>query len=165
MALSAEERREARREYERAWRKANPEKVNAKAERYRAAHRTKLSERVSLWNRQNPDAKRAWEARNKDRIRGYVLARKYGMSHEDWKTMWDNQGGRCAICSEPMVGGSGGACVDHCHTSGAVRSLLCTPCNTAIGLLKEDPDRIKAAAEYVAKHQERCGATLKATQQ
>lgn len=41
--------------------------------------------------------------------------------------------------------------VDHCHDTGAVRGLLCSNCNTALGLLGEDPDRILDLLAYLNK--------------
>jgi hypothetical protein len=43
-------------------------------------------------------------------------------------------------------------CVDHDHRSGAVRGLLCNACNTALGLLGEQPDRFREAAKYLESH-------------
>jgi hypothetical protein len=42
--------------------------------------------------------------------------------------------------------------VDHCHRSGRVRGLLCASCNTALGLLADDVNRIMAAAIYLERH-------------
>lgn len=39
--------------------------------------------------------------------------------------------------------------IDHCHKTGQVRGLLCTNCNTAIGLMKDSPERLEAAASYI----------------
>lgn len=54
----------------------------------------------------------------------------------------------CAICGTH----EGQICLDHDHTSGAVRDALCQRCNQAIGLLKDDPARLRAAADYVEVH-------------
>lgn len=53
--------------------------------------------------------------------------------------MLSSQNGRCAICQseDPKHKGSF-FCVDHDHETGAVRALLCSPCNTRIGLLEHD---------------------------
>lgn len=40
--------------------------------------------------------------------------------------------------------------VDHHHGTGAVRGLLCSPCNIAIGLFRESPARMRAAISYVS---------------
>jgi hypothetical protein len=65
------------------------------------------------------------------------------------------QNGVCAICScpetvkhhstneiQPLV-------VDHDHGTGRVRGLLCTRCNKGIGLLKHNPEFLRAAADYL----------------
>jgi len=76
--------------------------------------------------------------------------RTYGLTLDDFDRMLSEQGGRCAICStdEP---GTRGWCVDHDHDSGAVRALLCQPCNIGIGLLAHDPERLIAAAGYLRR--------------
>jgi Recombination endonuclease VII len=74
--------------------------------------------------------------------------RTYGLTVEDFDRRLADQHGRCAICGtdEP---GTKGWCVDHDHESGAVRGLLCSPCNLAIGYMGDDPERLKAAATYL----------------
>ena len=64
--------------------------------------------------------------------------------------------GRCDICGGTRPGGRfNNWHIDHDHATGVVRGVLCAACNTAIGLLGESPERIIAAAEYVAAHQAR----------
>ena len=58
---------------------------------------------------------------------------------------------RCLICQERAPAGSR-LVVDHNHDTGVVRGLLCSRCNTGIGLLGEDPARIIAAAMYLMNH-------------
>jgi hypothetical protein len=65
--------------------------------------------------------------------------------------MWAEQNGRCAICSTTLREGRGGAAVDHCHRTGKVRGLLCSPCNTAIGKLREDPALFASALAYLER--------------
>jgi len=68
--------------------------------------------------------------------------------------------GRCDICGGIRPGGRfNNWHIDHDHDTGAVRGVLCAACNTAIGLLGEDCERILAAAEYVATHQSRSVAS------
>ncbi len=44
--------------------------------------------------------------------------------------------------------------VDHCHTTGRIRGLLCNNCNIAIGMLNDDPALFDAAKDYVIRHQQ-----------
>lgn len=87
------------------------------------------------------------------RVRASALMRAYGITVADYDRMWAEQQGLCAICQRPerlvRYGKPLELSVDHCHDTGKVRGLLCHDCNTAIGKLGDDPDRINAAAEYV----------------
>ena len=62
------------------------------------------------------------------------------------------QGGRCAICGRTENCGKRRFAVDHCHDTGAVRGLLCTPCNQAIGQLQDLPELLRKAADYIETH-------------
>lgn len=78
------------------------------------------------------------------------LARQYGVSRERYFELLDQQGGLCAICRCKL--GSVRAKqpdVDHDHTTGRVRGLLCRQCNVSLGLLKESPERCRAMAVYL----------------
>jgi hypothetical protein len=61
----------------------------------------------------------------------------------------DIQGNRCAICRDQFTGY--GFCVDHCHSAGHVRGLLCNGCNSAIGMLENSARNALSAAEYLAR--------------
>jgi hypothetical protein len=77
------------------------------------------------------------------------LKRVYGITPERYEEMWDAQGGECAGCGDPMQRGQRGGAVDHCHESGRIRGLLCTPCNLALGYVKDDPDRLRGLIAYL----------------
>jgi hypothetical protein len=66
--------------------------------------------------------------------------------------MLEAQGGRCAICRSDKPGGRGRFAVDHCHSSGRVRGLLCVACNAGLGQFRDDPDLLRAAVAYLAVH-------------
>lgn len=81
--------------------------------------------------------------------------RSYGLTEADWDALIRRQGNRCAVCRTDKPGGRGERWhIDHDHVTGQVRGLLCGKCNSAIGLLGDDPEVIKAAARYVAKHRQ-----------
>lgn len=63
------------------------------------------------------------------------------------------QGGRCAICADAMA--ENWRCVDHDHESGIVRALLCASCNAVLGLMKDNPAFLRAAADYIEEHRRR----------
>ena len=67
----------------------------------------------------------------------------------DADAMWTAQQGRCAICQRPESEFKRSLHLDHCHATGRVRGLLCSGCNTAIGLMGDDTDRLLAAVQYL----------------
>jgi len=84
--------------------------------------------------------------------RKYQLG-KYGLTHDDYQTLWDDQNGLCAICEQPETTSRKGKLqllsVDHCHTTGGVRGLLCRNCNLAIGLLGDNIKLLSTAMTYL----------------
>jgi len=81
--------------------------------------------------------------------------RLYGLAHDDYLRMHAEQRGLCSICKSPGSRETGsqrrskGLCVDHCHETGRVRGLICSRCNTAIGMLDNSAANMRAAAEYI----------------
>lgn len=81
------------------------------------------------------------------RERDYL--RKYGITIAQYDEMFNSQNGLCAICkldSEKRL------CVDHNHTTGEVRELLCDNCNVGIARFHESIDSLKSAIEYLHRH-------------
>ena len=81
--------------------------------------------------------------------------KRYGVTKQAYTDMYIAQGGKCAICGTADPGsraakdGSKSFCVDHCHTTGKVRGLLCFKCNTGIGNFKDNPKYLQAAIDYL----------------
>ena len=73
------------------------------------------------------------------------LIARYGITQEQYNTLLEIQGGRCAICLEKKKSFH----LDHNHKSGQIRGLLCSSCNMAIGLMKEDFVKLYLAEEYL----------------
>lgn len=96
-------------------------------------------------------------AKIRAQIRRAKFLRKYGITPEQADQMLVEQGGVCAIC-KTSEWTKAGPSVDHCHTTGRVRAILCNRCNAAIGFAKEDPERLRAAAAYLEQHKNTTGA-------
>jgi len=80
------------------------------------------------------------------RKREYYLKSKYNMfSIDEYDTMLRDQDCKCAICSKDMDR----PCVDHNHTTGKIRKLLCVQCNAMIGNSYEDISTLKNAIKYL----------------
>jgi len=82
--------------------------------------------------------------------------RKWGLTFtlEDYNTMFEAQGGKCAICGIHQNTLSKRLCVDHCHESLEVRGLLCTKCNTAIARFENDIIWLDKAMDYLGRGNE-----------
>lgn len=95
------------------------------------------------------------EPARKASAKNAILKRKYGIDLAAFDVMLTNQGHVCAICKLPeseIPHNKGQPWqVDHCHTTGQVRGILCFPCNFAIGLLKDDKAIIMNALNYISK--------------
>lgn len=88
-----------------------------------------------------------------------ALARKsnlrnlYGITPEIYDELLAAQGGACAICRGDIAGKSKKYfSVDHDHTSGRVRGLLCEGCNFGLGKFKDSSELLQAAISYLAKN-------------
>lgn len=88
-------------------------------------------------------------AKRKKIIRNSTLKRLYGITIEDYDAMLVSQGFACAVCeAPPSACVQGTLSVDHCHSTGRVRGLLCDKCNRALGLLNDDMVLIARLLDY-----------------
>lgn len=92
-------------------------------------------------------AKKGWMCRNRDQYRSHSVPRGW---REARARFVEEQQGRCAICGAEEL-----LVLDHCHATGEHRAALCRRCNSGIGLLGDDPSRMRKAAEYVELHRRR----------
>ena len=87
----------------------------------------------------------------------YKLKANYGLSLEDYQNMMDKQNGVCAICLKPETTLSNAGyvknlSVDHCHTTGRVRGLLCHHCNTGVGKFMDSVEILESAIKYLKEN-------------
>jgi hypothetical protein len=98
-------------------------------------------------------SKRRKQLLSKEMIRQRNLEKNFGKGALDvYKKLFEEQGGVCAICSTPENGRYSNLSIDHNHDTNEIRGLLCNSCNRGIGLLKDSPEVIRKAAEYVETH-------------
>jgi hypothetical protein len=80
------------------------------------------------------------------------MMRNFGITVEEYRRLWDAQDGKCYICLRKPKKGRRLA-VDHDHRTGLIRGLLCAEvqrCNHMLGLLREDLEWLRRAADYLA---------------
>lgn len=93
-----------------------------------------------------------WNKDNFDRKRDTALKRNYGISLEDYHKMKEAQNNCCAICETSEDKLRRPLLVDHNHSTGKVRELLCDSCNHTIGNAKENIEILNKAIKYIEKH-------------
>jgi len=135
----------------------------------RNGNREEFNAKQSLDRKINPEKwdkiyKRAYQ--NKREIDGDLYSLKKvcnarGITLEDYNNLFKFQEGKCAIClqeetcKDPKHDRIRRLSIDHCHTSGKARGLLCQGCNVAIGRFKDDINLMERAIEYVKHHYHR----------
>lgn len=108
---------------------------------------------------ENYKYKNQWSRDNPERNRNSYLKRIYGITSVEYEKIAEDQNHNCAICNKKetkqnIFGNPKRLAVDHCHSTGKVRGLLCFHCNSSIGKFKEDIETLENAINYLKKHKE-----------
>lgn len=147
------DKKERQRETLRRWRAANPERNRDYARAYDRKWREDNIDRAEYTRTYNQNYQSNPENQEKQWER--KLLRNYSMTPTEFNALWDSQDGRCAVCKvplEPRGRTKKSAAVDHNHATGKVRGILCRGCNTGIGNLRDDPEILTAAVEYLVRN-------------
>lgn len=99
--------------------------------------------------RSDPARREALLKYQREKMREYNT----GVSADTYTRMFDAQNGRCAICHSDEAKGRGAFHIDHCHTTGVIRGLLCTTCNTGLGKFHDSSALLREAIDYLKRHQ------------
>lgn len=124
---------------------ANPDHFAEYRKAYWDQNRERLLEHQRVKGRERYKAKKPqYQERNRK-----ARFKNYGLDQHEYQDILDAQGGGCAICTaSPRVRTMA---IDHDHQTGKVRGILCRQCNTALGLLGDNPERIMEAADYLTR--------------
>jgi hypothetical protein len=121
-----------------AWRRANKGKVAQCKRRYflqnREAIRQHQKEYMATRRVEASEYRRRWN-----------LAKRYGITMEQYADIWERQGQVCGVCGQQPKK----AVVDHDHKTGAVRGILCVRCNVSIGSLGDSVEGVTRAVRYL----------------
>jgi hypothetical protein len=83
------------------------------------------------------------------------ILKEYDFTEARYEDLLWEQNNRCAICrvdhDEYVLGSKNHSvfCIDHCHSTGKVRGLLCSVCNSGLGKLKDSPELLERALHYL----------------
>lgn len=95
-------------------------------------------------------------AANQDVYRDRDLRKAFGIGLDDKNVILAQQGNVCAICERPERAQRDGKpiamAMDHCHSTGKLRGVLCGNCNKALGKFEDNPEFLRNALVYLAKH-------------
>jgi len=121
------------------WYADNPEKRRATKKRYYTKNRERILEEGVQQRKANPE-----------KFKQKHLKTRYGITFGEKEALLTSQGNCCAICGVKEPGKKGWH-TDHCHSSKRVRGVLCYACNTGLGAFKDNPQRLRLAADYLEK--------------
>jgi hypothetical protein len=135
-------------EYMREWRARNKEKNAEYQKEYNKEYRKKNVEKLNASNKK-------WREENKEQDALVMLKarlkRKYNLSIDEYETLIESQNNSCKVCGTHAKNNlKGKLYIDHCHTTGKVRGLLCMKCNSALGLLNDDKTLIQNLLDYLS---------------
>lgn len=96
-----------------------------------------------------PEKKEQSRVKAQQSGRRFKLKKLYGLEPEEVEALYIVQKGECGICEKFLIWGKDRICVDHNHKTKHLRLLLCSQCNTGLGLFKEDPKILAKAIRYI----------------
>lgn len=132
----------------------DPEARKKYHQEYYRRNKEKLDAYKQQWVQENPEKSKKHQESyvNKSKEKRQIWQReyRYGLDHNLFTKMLEEQSSSCKICERSFEGTK--VFVDHCHSTGSVRGLLCPSCNTALGLIKDDLLWLKRAKTYLTEN-------------
>ena len=126
------------------WCEKNPEKVKESNKKHRSINREEYLAEKKAWCKANPDRVKANNLRN--RFWPNLTTEEVIVVY---KQMIDDQKECCKICGKHQSQLKKKLHVDHCHRTGVVRGLLCSPCNIGLGAFEDNVSSLEKAAKYI----------------
>lgn len=118
---------------------ANKAQYAAKSKAWRQANSVKAAENRRRYYEENKEKELAYSTI-------YNRKKKIGISEEEYQQLLLNQSNVCAICDKPCTRA---LAVDHDHTTGKIRGLLCNKCNRGLGYFQDNPALLEQAYFYL----------------
>jgi len=150
----------ARKAYRDNWYKENRERLIVLNKQYVEENRERITAYKAQWylenkERMNEKSKQHYQNSDRDLLRDRELQKNYGISLAQRNQLLEEQGGGCAICgaTEDLTGKE--LAVDHCHRTEIVRGILCSLCNTGIGMLGDDSQSVEKDLKYLIEAEDR----------
>lgn len=120
------------------------------AKAYRIANSKSAVARASKWAKENPEKRKIIAMNSYWRKRGITINGS-SFSYSDFNIMFIEQDGRCKICKIHQSELSKSLSIDHDHSTGEARGLLCQKCNVILGMANDDIEILKSAIQYLGE--------------
>lgn len=138
-----------------AWEAKNPGSMKKARKKWEDNNRDKLNAaRREYYSR--PEVKEHRRAIVKKKkaegtYKFYYIKFKYGLTRLDFENLLKSQDHKCAICFNEITWGDRKTHIDHCHTTGKIRGILCEQCNKGLGCFKDNENALRNAINYLLK--------------
>jgi hypothetical protein len=148
-----EKNRDKLRENTRKWQAKNKDKVKENTRKWQTKNKDKVLENTKRWQADNKDKIKDWQIKNKQKryesAWKHKLQKNFNITPEIYNQKFKEQTGLCKICNK---GQEQKLAVDHCHTTGKVRDLLCRKCNLGLGCFFDNVDLLQKSIQYLLSH-------------
>lgn len=124
----------------------NKEKLRARMRKYYSENKERYRQADKKFRDRDP--KKYYAIHNKA-ARKVRLKREYNITPEEYENILQAQQNCCAICKKSQEQFSKKLHIDHCHTTGKVRGLLCNACNLCIGKAEDSITILQNAVDYL----------------
>ena len=141
--------------------KINKDQKLKYAQEYRENNKDKIAKHSSEYYIKNKEKLsnyyKNWLSGSREHIKDYNLKRNYGINIGQYYQMLEKANGNCEICGkssgDPNIRQQQ-LNIDHCHTTGKVRGIVCNSCNRGLGYFKDNPLLLEKAKKYLLKDEE-----------
>lgn len=97
-------------------------------------------------------AKVEWANRDPEYLRAWRMLKRYGVNRQEFETIMQIQDFKCALCNKLLnLKRPKAVHIGHCHDTGAIRGILCSACNLALGRFSDSIDKLQRAIDYLRK--------------
>ena len=144
-------------EAQKKWKDANKEAIKEYNKKYRQENREKVLELQKAWREDNKEHRKEYAkdylTKRPDYFVNKHLEYSYGITLDDFNAMREKANYSCQGCGKHEKDTPRKRLfVDHCHTTGAIRGLLCQQCNTALGMANDNPEILASLISYLREN-------------
>lgn len=136
-------------EEQKAYRANNNDKIKEKDKNYRQKEENKIKakEYSTVYREKNKDKIKEHKLKSKESQKIKRLKKVYNLSVEEYDSLIEQQGNKCKVCEVSFE--ENWINIDHCHSTGKIRGLLCVCCNLALGGAKDDINILNKLINYL----------------